>query len=70
MGEVVEERGRHLGIAEDGGPFAEAQVGGDDDAGAIEEGCRHLGIAEDGGPFDEAQVCGNDDAGAFVKMGW
>ncbi len=35
--EAVEEGCRHLGIAEDGGPFAEAQVGGDDDAGALVE---------------------------------
>ena len=37
MGEAIEEGCRHLGIAEDGGPFAEAQVGGDDDAGALVE---------------------------------
>jgi len=37
VGEAVEERGRHLGVAEDGGPFAEAQVCGDDDAGAFVE---------------------------------
>jgi hypothetical protein len=37
VGEAIEERGGHLGVAEDGGPFAEAQVGGDDDAGALVE---------------------------------
>ena len=37
VGEAVEERGGHLGIAEDGSPFREAQVGGDDDAGALVE---------------------------------
>ena len=37
VGEAVEEGCGHLGIAEDGGPFAEAQVGGDDDAGALAE---------------------------------
>ena len=31
MGEPVEECRGHLGVAEDGGPFAEGQVGGDDD---------------------------------------
>jgi hypothetical protein len=30
VSEAVEERGRHLGVAEDARPFAEAQVGGDD----------------------------------------
>ncbi|TCU02293.1 hypothetical protein EV132_1624 [Rhizobium sullae] len=32
MREAVEHRGRHLGIAEDAGPFAEAEVGGNDHA--------------------------------------
>ena len=34
---AIEQRGGHLGIAEDAGPFAEAEVGGDDDAGAFVE---------------------------------
>ena len=33
----VEERGCHLGTAEDGDPFTELQVGGDDDAGFLVE---------------------------------
>lgn len=37
MGEAIEERGRHLGVAEHAGPFAEAEVGGDNDAGALVE---------------------------------
>ena len=37
MGEAIEERGGHLGVAEDGRPFAEAEIGGDDDAGAFVE---------------------------------
>ncbi len=35
MGQAVLQSGGHLGIAEDGSPFAEAEVGGDDDAGAL-----------------------------------
>ncbi len=35
--QAIEERGGHLGVAEDGGPFAEGQVGGDDDRGALVE---------------------------------
>jgi len=35
VGQAVEECGRHFGITEDRGPFAEAQVSGDDDAGAF-----------------------------------
>ena len=37
MGESVEERGGHLGVAEDGGPFAEGEVCGDDDRGLLVE---------------------------------
>jgi hypothetical protein len=35
MGQAVEERRGHLGVAEDGRPFAEGQVGGDDDGCAF-----------------------------------
>ena len=35
--QTIEERGGHLGVAEDGRPFAEGQVGGDDDRGALVE---------------------------------
>jgi hypothetical protein len=35
--EAVEERGRQLGIAEDVGPFAKGEVGGDDDRGTLVE---------------------------------
>jgi hypothetical protein len=35
MGEPVEQRGGHLGVAEDGWPFAEREVGGEDDRGAL-----------------------------------
>lgn len=33
--ESIEQRGGHLGIAEHLGPFAEAEIGGNDDAGAL-----------------------------------
>lgn len=35
--EAIEERGGHLGVAEDRCPFAEAQVCGDDHAGPLIE---------------------------------
>ena len=35
VGEPVEQRGGHLCVAEDACPFTEAEVGGDDDAGAL-----------------------------------
>ena len=37
MGEAVEQCGSHLGIAKDGRPFAEAEVRGDHNAGALVE---------------------------------
>ena len=35
MSEPVEQRGRHLRVAEHGGPFAEAEISRDDNAGAL-----------------------------------
>ena len=37
VGDAVERRSGHLGIAEDGGPLAERQVGGDDHRGLLVE---------------------------------
>src|SRR6201987_2430665 len=37
MGEAIEQRGRHLWVAEDAWPFAEGEIGGDDDRGALLE---------------------------------
>ncbi len=37
MSEPVEQGRGHLGIAEDGSPFGEAEIGGDDHAGALIE---------------------------------
>ena len=33
--EAIKQSGGHLGIAEDGGPFTEGEVGSDDDRGAF-----------------------------------
>ena len=37
MSKAVEQSGGHLGVAEHTGPLAEAEIGGDDDAGALVE---------------------------------
>ena len=37
MGEAVEERGCHLGVAKHTGPIAKGQIGGDDDGSALVE---------------------------------
>ena len=35
MGKAVEQGGGHIGVAEESNSFAETEVGGDDDAGAL-----------------------------------
>lgn len=35
MGKAIQQRGRHFGVTKHAGPFAEAQIGCDDDAGAL-----------------------------------
>ena len=37
MGQAVEQRSRHLGVAEHAGPFSECEIGGDDDGSALVE---------------------------------
>ncbi|GHC66479.1 hypothetical protein GCM10007315_34050 [Gemmobacter tilapiae] len=37
MGETIEQGGGHFGVAKNRGPFAEAEVGCDHDAGALVE---------------------------------
>src|SRR5271156_5341130 len=37
VSETIEQRGRHLGVAEHAGPLAEAEISRDDDAGALVE---------------------------------
>jgi hypothetical protein len=37
VSEAIEERGSHLGVAEDARPFAEGEIGRDDDRGAFVE---------------------------------
>jgi hypothetical protein len=47
MCEAVEQRGSHLGVAEDRRPFAEGKVCGDDDRGLFVEldGSKNLAIS-------------------------
>ena len=37
VSEAIEQRGGHLGVCEDARPFAEGEIGGDDDRGALIE---------------------------------
>lgn len=42
MGEAVEQRRGDFGVAEDGGPFGEAEIGGDDNACALVEPAQQM----------------------------
>jgi hypothetical protein len=37
VGQAIKQRGGHLGVAEYARPFAESEIGGDDDRGALVE---------------------------------
>ena len=62
MGEAVEQGRGHLGIAKDRGPFAEAQVGGDNDAGAFVEFAQQM---EQQGPAR----CAEGQIAKFIQDG-
>src|SRR6202165_3799324 len=51
-GGTVGQRGRHLGVAEHGGPLAEAEISRDDDAGALVEFAQQM---EEQGPAGGAE---------------
>src|SRR5271154_2346441 len=52
VGESVEQRGRHLGVAEHSCPLAKAEIGRDDDAGALVELAQQM---EEQGPAGGAE---------------
>jgi hypothetical protein len=71
MGQTIEERGGHLGVAEDRGPFAEAKIGGDGDAGALVEPAQKV---EEQGPArgterQVAEFVENHEVGAHDALG-
>ena len=42
MGQPIEQRGGHFGVAEHARPFAEGEVGGDDDRGLLVEAANQV----------------------------
>jgi hypothetical protein len=71
VGQAVEERGGHLGVAEDRGPFAEAEIGGDGDAGALVEPAQKVeeqGTAR-GAERQIAEFVEDDEVGAGEALG-
>jgi hypothetical protein len=65
VGEPVEQRGCHFGVAEHGSPFAETQIGRDDDAGAFVELAQQMEeqCAAGGAERQVAQLVQDDEVG-------
>ena len=65
MGQAVEQRRRHLGVAEDPGPFTEAEVRRDDDAGALVELAQEMEQQRPAGGAERqvAKLVENDEVG-------
>ena len=71
MGETIEQRRRHLRIAEHGSPFAEAQVRRDDDAGAFIEFAEQMEEQRPPGGAERqvAELVENDEIGIGEPAG-
>ena len=69
MGETIEQRGRHLRITEDARPFAEGEVGGYDDRGALIEPADQMEQQLPAGLSERqiAQFVENDEVEAGVR---
>src|SRR5579871_2168838 len=65
MSEAVEQRGRHLWVAEHGCPFAEAETSRDDDAGALVELAQQMEEQRSAGGAERqvAQLVEDDEIG-------
>ena len=71
MSEPVEQRRRHLRIAEDSCPFAEAEVRRDDDAGAFVELAQQMEQQRAAGSAERqvAEFVENDEVGVAEASG-
>ena len=71
MGEAVEQRSRHLRVAEHGGPFAEAQISRDDDAGTLVEFAEQMEEQRSAGGAERqvAKLVENDEVGIGEPAG-
>ena len=65
MSEAVEQRGRHLRVTEHGGPLAKAEIGRDDDAGALVELAQQMEEQRSAGGAERqvAQLVEDDEIG-------
>ena len=71
MGETVEQRRRHLGVAEDSRPFSEAEICGDDDAGALVELAQEMEQQRSAGSAERqvAKLVEDDEVGIGEASG-
>ncbi len=58
VGQAIEQRGGHLRVAEDRGPFAEVEIRGDDHASALIEFAQQM---DGGGSESSPEDCFHDD---------
>ena len=71
MGEAIEQCSGHFRITEHAGPFAEAEVGGDDDAGAfikLAEKMEQQGTAR-GTEWQVSQLVQDDEVSFHQRLG-
>src|SRR5208282_4289168 len=71
MGEAIEERGGHLGIAEHARPFAEGEVGGDQNRGSLVEPADEVEeeLSAGLGEWQIAELVENDEVHAGEIVG-
>ena len=70
MGEAIEQSGGHFGVTKDRSPFTEAEVGGDDDAGALVEPAEEVEEQGAGGAERQvAELVEDDEVGAREALG-
>src|ERR1700677_888141 len=71
VGQAIEQRGGHLGVGEDARPFAEGEIGGDDDRGALVEPADEVEqeLATGLGERQIAELVENDEVHAGQVIG-
>ena len=71
MSEAIEQRGGHLGVAKYARPFAESEIGGDDDRGAFVEPADEMEkeLAAGLGEGQVAELVENDEVHAGEMIG-
>ena len=71
VGQAIEQRGRHLGVAEHARPFSEGQIGGDDDRCSFVEPTNEVEqeLAAGLGEWQIAKLVEDDEVDAGQSIG-